>query len=395
MAEIFCFIIKLSSKTRLIFKDNLIFPLKMDIEKLRKLSKKASEAGELVKAVTAFKNELKDKEQLYDVTMSEHFKTLREPLIEQQKKTDEKQDRVIEQLQKNQLALTSGIQDIMTLNRELPQLEPEDASKELPAPEKVMANIDKKFNEEETEIIKKNQLMAPSELLKLNVDQLKDYAEEVKDKSKKIGWEIGSKKRKNQLDLVPGLEKEKETINAYGETVRDVINFQTHYSTPKKGQGLKQPKRHAYKLLDGQYGGLVIDLPRLYNEMKLNVYRGGKLLYSADADKSLINLITKRFNPKTKYSINAVKIFNDLNTLSNIPKHRSSGKSRMVGSSVTYYNNPNELADRMKILVGSIAAGNNSPLIRNDLSQINDELLRINAIDSSLHEKFFKKYLSR
>ena len=95
----------------------------MDIEKLRKLSKKASEAGELVKAVTAFKNELKDKEQMYDVTMSEHFKTLREPLIEQQKKTDEKQDKVIEQLQKNQLALTSGIQDIMTLNKELPQLE--------------------------------------------------------------------------------------------------------------------------------------------------------------------------------------------------------------------------------------------------------------------------------
>ena len=367
----------------------------MDIEKLRKLSKNASEAGELVKAVTAFKNELKDKEQMYDATMSEHFKTLREPLIEQQKKTDEKQDRVIDQLQKNQLALTSGIQDIMTLNRELPQLEPEDAPKELPAPEKVMANIDKKFNEEEKEIIKKNQLMTPSELLKLNVGELKYYAEEVKDKSKKIGWEIGSKKRKNELDLVPGLEKEKETINAYGETVRDVINFQTHYSTPKKGKGLKQPKRNAYKIQDGQYGGLVIDLPRLYNEIKLNVFRGGKLLYSADADKSLINLITKRFNPKTKYSINAVKIFNDLNTLSNMPKHRSSGKSRMVGSSVTYYNDPNELADRMKILVGSIAAGNNSPLIRNDLSQINDELLRINAIDSSLHEKFFKKYLSR
>ena len=58
----------------------------MDIEKIRKLSKKASEAGELVKAVTAFKNELKDKEQMYDTTMSEHFKNLREPLIEQQKK---------------------------------------------------------------------------------------------------------------------------------------------------------------------------------------------------------------------------------------------------------------------------------------------------------------------
>ena len=373
----------------------------MDIEKIRKLSKKASDAGELVKAVTAFKNELKDKEQMYDVTMSEHFKTLREPLIEQQKKTDEKQDKVIEQLQKNQLALTSGIQDIMTLNRELPQLEPEDfgGPRELPAPDEkvLMANMDKKFNEEEKATLNKNKLMAPSELLKLNVDQLKEYKKKVEQLSKDYGQKkIGPKKRADKNDPeIPGLEKEKETINSYGETVRDVINFQTYYSTPKKGKGLKQPKRNAYKIQDGSYGGLVIDLPRLFNEMKLNVFRGGKLLYSADADKSLINLITKRFNPKTKYSINAVKIFNDLNTLANMPKHRSSGKTRMVGSSVTYYNDPNQLADRMKILVGSIAAGNNSPLILNDLAQINDELLRIGAIDQSLHEKFFKKYLSR
>ena len=58
----------------------------MDIEKIRSLSKKASEAGKLVKVVTAFKNELKDKEQMHDMVMSDHFKTLREPIIEQQKK---------------------------------------------------------------------------------------------------------------------------------------------------------------------------------------------------------------------------------------------------------------------------------------------------------------------
>ena len=239
---------------------------------------------------------------MHDITMSDHFKTLREPLIEQQKKTDEKQDKVIAQLEKNQLALISGIQDIMTLNTELPQLAPEDfgGPKELPAPEKVMANINKKFNKEEMELIKKNNLPAPSELLKLNVAELKDYAEEVKKISKKIGYsELGPLKRKKDESLDPKIEeikREKEIINSYGETVRDVINFQTHYSTPKKGKGIsKQPKRHAYKIQDGQYGGLVIDLPRLYNEMKLNVYRGGKLLYSADADKSLINLLTKRF----------------------------------------------------------------------------------------------------
>ena len=74
---------------------------------------------------------------MHDVVMSDHFKTLREPIIEQQKKTDEKQDKVIEQLQKNQKALTSVIQDIMTLNRELPQIAPEEFAdpKQLPAPE--------------------------------------------------------------------------------------------------------------------------------------------------------------------------------------------------------------------------------------------------------------------
>ena len=372
----------------------------MDVAKLKKLADQAYEAGKLMKEVTAYKKFLKDKEHMHDIVMSDQFKTLREPLIEQQKKTDAKQDKIIDQLQKNQAALTSGIQDIMTLNKELPQLEPEDfgGPRELPAPDEkvLMANIDKKFNEEEMALVQTKKLMVPSELLKLNVGELKDYNDKVSQLSKDIGYSIGAKKRKDKNDPeIPVLEKEKKIINAYGATVRDVINFQTYYSTPKKGKGLKQPKRNAYKIQDGQYGGLVIDLSRLLNEIKLNVFRGGKLLYSADADKSLINLLTKRFNPKTKYSINAVRIFNDLNTLANMPKHRLSGKTRMVGSSVTYYNDPKQLADRLKILIGGIVAGNNSPLILNDLSQINDELLRVGAIDQSMHEKFFKKYLSQ
>ena len=84
----------------------------------------------------------------------------------------------------------------------------------------------------------------------------------------------------------------------------------------------------------------MIDLPKLMNEMKLNVLRDGKLVYQADADKSLINLLTKRCNPRSKYSVNAVRIFNDLNMLANLPKHRSSGKSKMVGSAVVFYQNP-------------------------------------------------------
>ena len=50
-------------------------------------------------------------------------------------------------------------------------------------------------------------------------------------------------------------------------------------------------------------------------------------------------------------------------------------------------------AGRMKILIGSMAAGNASPVLKNDLSQINDELLKIGAIDASLHEKLNAKDL--
>ena len=361
----------------------------MDIEKLKILSKKASEAGELMKEVTAFKNFLKDKEHMHDISMSEHFKILREPLIEQQKKTDDKQDKVIEQLQKNQLALTSGIQDI--LNKELPQImsgDEEEAWSE--PPEFIEPDAEKFWDENLYKLIKEKNLKTSKELYQLSLDELKDYQKTAADLRLKAANKLKGPKKNKNMDQ---LNKNLESMKIYEQSVHNILEAKRHAPTPQKGRG--QPKRNAYKIQDGSYGGLVIDLPKLMNEMKLNVFRGGKLLYSTDVDKSLINLITKRFNPKTKYSINAVRIFNDLNTLANLPKHRSSGKTRMVGSSVTYYNDPNQLADRMKILVGSIAAGNNSPLNRNDLSQINDELLRIDAIDQSMHEKFFKKYLSK
>lgn len=208
---------------------------------------------------------------------------------------------------------------------------------------------------------------------------------------------LGQKKRSNLKNRPTKedkyiIDQELESFQTYREVIGDIIESRKYQS----GEGIrkyKQPKRNAYKIQGDQYGGLMIDIPKLMNEMKLDGYRGGKLVYQADADKSPINLLTKRFNPKNKYSMDAVKIFNDLNTLSNLPSHKSSGKSRMVGSSIMYYQDPKQLADRMKILIGSMAAGNNSPVLKNDLSQINDELLKIEAIDKTMHEKLYKKYI--
>ena len=52
----------------------------MNIAKLRKLAEENFEVGNFMKAVTAVKNEVKNKEQVRDVVLSDHFKTLREPL---------------------------------------------------------------------------------------------------------------------------------------------------------------------------------------------------------------------------------------------------------------------------------------------------------------------------
>ena len=375
--------------------------LKMDLEKIKRFADSEFESWKIAKAVTEVKNEIKDAEQGRDVVMSDVFKTLRDPLIEQQKKTDAKQDAVIEQLRQNQLALTGGIQDIVTLNRELPQLpaESEEASKE-----KLTLVPNNLFTAEDLSFIKSIGLPEPNALLGLSGEDLVEITQVTKKERKKISDKITGIKNKKGLtptqkdEEVKQLEKQRDRerpiFDNYLTTITMVQAIPKY--TKKKGSGIrkyKQPKRNAYKISDSAYGDLSVDVPKLKNEMKLNVFRGGKIVYHADADKSLVDLLTKRFNPKRSYSLNAVKIFNDLNLLANLPKHPSSGKSKLLGSGVVYYNDPNELAERMKILVGAIAAGNNSPVIKNDLSMINDEFLKIGAIDQTIHEKFYKKYI--
>ena len=378
----------------------------MDLEKIKRFANSEFEGWKIAKAVTEVKNEIKDAEQGRDVVMSDVFKTLREPLIEQQKKTDAKQDAVIDQLRQNQLALTGGFKDLVESNRDVLTLQQELPFPGVEAPPKekpLIAEPNKRFEENELKFIKDAGLIEPNKLLKLEKGKRNFLKKEVKARRDALSGEIGAFKRKKdpkESDYTKNESNEKvrDILNRYLQTIANVSDVPLYI---KKGTGIrkyKQPKRNAYKISDSSYGNLSVDVPRLMNEMKLNVFRGGeggsrKLIYQADADKSLVDLLTKRFNPRRSYSMNAVKIFNDLNLLANLPRHPSSGKSKLLGSGVVYYNDPNELAERMKILVGSMAAGNNSPVIKNDLTMINDEFLKIGAIDQTTHEKFYKKYL--
>ena len=206
----------------------------MDIAKIRSLSKNASEAGKLVKAVTAFKNELKDKEQMHDMVMSDHFKTLREPIIEQQKKTDEKQDKVIEQLQKNQKAITSGLEDLAML-QQLPETSTQ--SSKLPVDykpammeksPKLQSNLDGGFSSDEMQTLMAYNLYAPSDVFKAVKDQKLDwdnYSKQITQLLKEIGrgkggLSKGLKAKEKNADKIETIQKYQKRISLIPEGLK-------------------------------------------------------------------------------------------------------------------------------------------------------------------------------
>ena len=161
----------------------------------------------------------------------------------------------------------------------------------------------------------------------------------------------------------------------------------------KKGQGIyTQKKRNTYKIsLNGQYGGLVIDLPKLYGHLKVIAHKNGQKVYDKQADFDTIDLLTKWFNSKKKYSDLSKIIFNELNQLSEIPIHRTSNKFKRMGSGVIYYNNPNDLLDRMELLGGSILAGNDG--VKKEFTQIAHTLNKIGVINDNQLNDLLREYL--
>ena len=145
------------------------------------------------------------------------------------------------------------------------------------------------------------------------------------------------------------------------------------------GTGYLQPKRNAYKVQNGgQYGNLVIDVPKLIGQLRLLAKKDGKPVIDKLVDFDTIDLLTKRFNSKKKYSDLSKMVFSELNKLSEIPVHRSSKKFSKLGSGVVYYNDANDLMDRLQLLGGSILAGNNA--VKDEFSQIAHKMLQLGII---------------
>ena len=392
----------------------------MDVEKYRKYVEERLNADQSMKAVGKKLQEYDDQRQDLRIERAEIFQPITTHVKEVKKSIDDRQDKLLEELKDNQNTLAAAIVDMAptpTASAPLPPLEGFASPKftktiGLPSPPKYKADIDKNFSVDELKRLFEYQLPPPSDVMKAVVNNDLNWKEFDKTIGK-LGQDLGrkkgqlsrSKKTKEENALViDGLDSDIKLLQKYKNRIKLLDEGQSLLSPSFTGSGVRkynQPKRHAYKMdsVSGKYGGLVINVPRLRNEMIFEVQKGGKIIYTCPADKSVIDLLTKKYKGSPeKYSSKAIQIFQDVSRLANMPKHRSSGKSKLLepqtfrGGQI-YYTSPEDLMKRLTLLTGTRLAGNTNISHRNEIWRILDHLLKNEEISKTDYDTYIQKYL--
>ena len=367
----------------------------MDLERFKKLSNAKIEAGNITKQVRNSLKEYKHEQQNIQEQLTETYKPIIQSQEDIKQKIDEKQDKMIDQLQKNQQALTTGLQDIAMVQH-VPDMQQQETTS-LPVdyqPKMFKSNVDKGFNKDEVEKLTKYGLYAPSDVLKASIEGSLDFDEyniKIGKKLKDLGREKGSlsrgKGKSKNADQIAEITKDIKLIQKYRSRIGIIPEGKETI-----GKGYKQPKRNAYKISSGgQYGNLIIDIPRLMGQLHLVANKNGKTVLDKKVDFDTIDLLTKRFNSKKNYSDLSKMVFNQLTKLSELPIHRSSKKYSKLGAGVVYYNDTNDLINRLELLGGSILAGNNG--VKDEFSNIVHKLYQLGKIDNEKLNDLLQVYV--
>ena len=332
-------------------------------------------------------------------TIDEKQNKLIKKLQENKETVDRKQDEVIRQLQENQIEFNNSISNMSeTMSDIMSQQGSVSGVKswlsDLPSEVTPMDIIEEEDSDEEgvEEVEKPKSLLDPgaTEIIKkYGFDPTLQNIPSENELKKLISSTTGKQNSKNAI-IKNLAKKESKALSDYLKLVKA-----RKLGITQKASGIyTQPKRNAYKISQrGQYGGLVIDLPKLYGHLKVVAHKNGQKVYDKQADFDTLDLLTKGFNSKKKYSELARSVFNDLNRLSEIPIHRTSKKYSKLGSGVVYYNNPQDLLSRLELLGGSMSAGNDSSDVREEFTNIVHLLNKLNVINNKQMNDLLKEYL--
>ena len=386
----------------------------MNVDKYRKNTKKEVEVDRLARAVGRELQEYDDQRQDLRIERAEIFQPITTQVKEVKKSIDDRQDKLLEKLTDNQNALATaiiGMAPTPTASAPLPPLEGFASPKFTETlgtspPKYYTGDIDKNFTPEEIQRLTDYQLPPPTQVMKSVMDKvldLKEYdkslAKQLQDLGRKKGHLSKSKKTKGENAVaIEGLTSDIKLLQKYRTRIKLLDEGQPLLSPTFTGTGVRkyrQSKRNAYKIdKEGQYGGLMINVPRLLNEMVVEAVKGGSIVYEQPADKSLVDLLTKKYRHNGNYSSKAIQIFQDLSRLANMPKHRSSGKSKLLKSGgQIYYTSPEDLMKRLTLLTGTRAAGNTNIELRNEIWEILDHLLKNEKISKKQYDAYIKNLL--
>ena len=354
----------------------------MDIERFKRLSIPKIEAGKMTEVVRDVIKEVQTNQQnVYEKT-SEDLKPL-----------TGKFDKEIEEISKLREDVSKQV---------VPYAEQVQRSA-LPGPSgeapKMVADMNKGFTQEELAFIQNQQLPLSADIFLQTLEE-PNYAKQILAKSGEINKELGRKKahlsttktnRKRNKDEIAENTEGIDIIKKYRQRIGIL---EEGAKTLKVGKGIyTQKKRNAYKInpQTGVYGNVNIDVPKLYGQLKLIAHKDGKRVYEKQVDFDTLDLLTKRFNSKKKYSPLSKMVFDELNRISDISIHRTSNKYKKIGSGVVYYNNPADLLDRLELLGGSILAGNNG--VKNEFSQIVHTLNKLGVLNNNHLNNLLKEYI--
>ena len=200
---------------------------------MKKISEAKIKAGKQVSNVRNTLKELEHGRQDVQEELSEVYKPIVKAQEDVKQKIDEKQDKMLEQLQKNQKALTSGLQDLVML-QQLPDVPQPQTTAPLPIDykpammePKFKSDIDTGFNKDEIQKLMNYGLSPPSDVLKASIDgslDIDEYDNNLGKKLNKLGAIKGNLSKKKwktkNKDEIDKLTRDIKLIQKYRDRIK-------------------------------------------------------------------------------------------------------------------------------------------------------------------------------
>ena len=211
----------------------------MDIERMKKISEAKIKAGNDVNKVRNTLKEIEHGRQDVQEELSEVYKPIVSAQEDVKQKIDEKQDKMLEQLKRNQLAITSGLEDVVMLQNlpDVPQPQttklPIDYKPAMLEPKKFKSNIDTGFDVDEIKKLTEYKLGPPSQILQASVKgdlDIDEYDKSIGKKLQQLGSEKGNLSKKTMR------KKNKERIDELTDDIKLIKKYRNRIQIIDEGK---------------------------------------------------------------------------------------------------------------------------------------------------------------